>query len=171
MRVGAQVIVTLALALLLMAQDCGRVVTIVQRFELPSCPGQTLALPDSAIGVPYRLVGVHAKTRRGDYGYALCPGFAVYHLREKRSERGYYRVRLSTRPSCTLDVAYTYLGSLRGTGRVEAEESRTTPWVEAVARLLMQDSAMAPRVPAARTFAFYSDSAFQSWCRTPEGSP
>ena len=157
--------VGLCSAILLTAQDCGQSVNVVQRFQLPICPSEGFALPDSALRAPYRLTEVHERTRpeRSDYGYALCPGFRIYHLRENNSERGYYRVRLNGGPSCSLDVGYGYVGSRKGSGRLDWLEVRTKPWVEVVAQLLVQDSTMAASIPAPTTEAF-SDEAFTTWC-------
>jgi hypothetical protein len=92
-------------------------------------------------------------------GYAPCPGLKVYHLVENGSERLYYYVRLNRGTYCTLDVGYGYIG-----GQSEYIERRTTPWVKAVAELVLDASGVTPSVPATKVDRLESDEERNQWC-------
>lgn len=150
--------IALCSLVLALPADCGPQVTVVHRFELQSCPDDAFSLPDSVRQGPYRLSS-HVQRLN-----PVCPGFKAYDLLENDKDRLFYYVRLNRRPSCSLDVAYAYLGDLSGRPEDRRKESDKRAWVQVVAQLVAQDSVVARKVPAVSMERFTTDRDRKRWC-------
>ncbi len=131
--------------------------SVVRRFELEACPGERFSLPTLVDQPPFRL----SSRLRDMPKYSPCPAFTVYALSKDKKEDGFFAVRLNRGSSCSLDVQYGYLG---GNEARRAAEQQAGPLTEVVARLLMQGSGVAPKIPATRIERFGSDKEWQRWC-------
>src|SRR5919106_4932198 len=94
-----------------LAPDCAGSVTVVDHFELPTCPQEPFSLPQSVERGPYELSLEAPPPTTSGLGYGQCVGRRIqgdkfYHLVEHRKERFYYHVRMSRGPACHLEVGY-----------------------------------------------------------------
>ncbi len=149
-------LLALFLAVLLQAQNCpgGAATYVVQRFDLPRCPEQSLALPDLARDGPYEISAVR-------HPVEWCPGFKGYEFRENGSERFQPVVRLGRGQTCTVDIAYAYIPSEERRTHLKENGAR---WAALVAQLVMSPSDIPPGVPASQIDSFGTYARFQGWC-------
>lgn len=132
------------------------------RFELTSCPDTTFSLPRELISAPYVLSS--RRSPGASASPAICSAFQPYWLREQGQDGRLFstEVRVNRQPTCSLDIGWA---DTRPRGRARSEHSeQVSSLVDTIARRLMRNSNLEPRVAAPSVHRFHSSADARRSC-------
>lgn len=158
---STKALLSLSWLLAVTGMDCWEGETIVYQFEALRCPDAAYRLSDTIVASPFHFTFFPEH-------FPTCPGFKPHVFGQ---EPGPLDVRLSRGPSCTLDVAYTYLtppGAPQERSRALEREQRRRAGllVESLLKTLGSGAA----IPAATERRFESPDDLLAWCNLTTGT-
>jgi hypothetical protein len=125
-----------------LATTCGDGIYVVNHYALEPCARPDYALPDSASDGTYAVSSDIPKAyRKGD-----LDGGKVFLLTKGTRKEHYFEARLDPSSSCSLEVAWGYVGKASNPDLPREHENNER--ADIVARLLTVDANVKPKEPA-----------------------